>query len=317
MALLIIGSDRLDAFYNGVKEAAPDRDVRAFPDSVGNPDEIKYALAWQAPAGELANFPNLELIVSVGAGVDHLFKDPKLPNVPLVRYVDPDLTTRMTQYVVLHTLYHVRRMSEHQAQQRENKWDYLPEPMPGEVRVGIMGTGVLGQAAAKALGALGYRLNGWSRSAKEIAGMTCFAGDDGLDPFLNATDVLVVLLPFTPATKGILNRALIAKLSTDGNRHHRLPGPVLINAGRGGLQIEADILASLDANELYAASLDVFETEPLPVDSPLWQHPSVVVTPHNAAESATESISRYFLRQIERHETGQPLENIVDPKIGY
>jgi len=316
MALLVIGSDRLDDFYQGTMQLAPDRDVRAFPD-VGNRADIKYALAWHAPPGELAKLPNLELVVSVGAGVDHLFKDPDLPDVPIVRYIDPDLTARMVQYIVLHTLYHVRRMSELQAQQRATEWKFLPEPMPAQVRVGIMGIGVLGQAGADALRALGYQLNGWSRSAKSIEGITCFAGDDGLAPFLAATDVLVVLLPLTTATKGILNRDLLRKLSTDGARHQRLPGPALINAGRGGLQVEADILASLDAGELHSASLDVFETEPLPAESPLWHHDRIVITPHNAAESAPESITRYFLRQIERLEAGKLLENIVDPSVGY
>ncbi|MFY0615152.1 MAG: glyoxylate/hydroxypyruvate reductase A [Hyphomicrobiaceae bacterium] len=315
MSLLVIGSDRLDDFYKCTKAMAPGRDVRAYPDA-GASEEIKYALAWKAPMGSLAQFENLELIVSVGAGVDHLFTDPELPNVPIVRYVDPDLTARMVQYVVLQTLYHVRRMTEIQAQQRAKEWTFLGEAMPDEVRVGIMGIGVLGQACAKALGGLGYRLNGWSRSPKDVDGVTCFAGDAGLEPFLNQTDVLVVLLPFTPATKGILNRDLFKNLSTEG-RHERLPGPVLINAGRGGLQVEADILSALDDGTLYAASLDVFETEPLPSDSPLWEHERIVVTPHNAAESANESITRYFLRQVERLENGQPLENVVDPQVGY
>ncbi len=315
MSLLVIGSDRLDDFYKCTKAMAPGRDVRAYPDA-GASEEIKYALAWKAPMGSLAQFENLELIVSVGAGVDHLFTDPELPNVPIVRYVDPDLTARMVQYVVLQTLYHVRRMTEIQAQQRAKEWTFLGEAMPDEVRVGIMGIGVLGQACAKALGGLGYWLNGWSRSPKDVDGVTCFAGDAGLEPFLNQTDVLVVLLPFTPATKGILNRDLFKKLSTEG-RHERMPGPVLINAGRGGLQVEADILSALDDGTLYAASLDVFETEPLPSDSPLWEHERIVVTPHNAAESANESITRYFLRQVERLENGQPLENVVDPKVGY
>ena len=193
MSLLVIGSERLDDFYKGTKAIAPDRDVRAYPDT-GNTADIKYALAWRAPFGALAQFENLELIVSVGAGVDHLFTDPDLPDVPIVRYVDPDLTARMVQYVVLQTLYHVRRMTEFQSQQRARQWTFLPEPMPGEVRVGIMGIGVLGQACAKALGALGYQLNGWSRNQKSVDGVTCFAGDAGLDPFLNQTDVLIVLL---------------------------------------------------------------------------------------------------------------------------
>jgi len=315
MSLLVIGSDRLDDFFSCTKEVAPERDVRAYPE-IGNPADIKYALAWKAPFGALAQFENLELIVSVGAGVDHLFTDPALPDVPIVRYVDPDLTTRMVQYVVLQTLFHVRRMTEFQSQQRTRTWSFLGEPMPDEVRVGIMGIGVLGQACAEALGRLGYKLNGWSRNPRMIDGVTCFAGDAGLEPFLNQTDVLIVLLPFTPATKGILNRHLFEKLSTSG-RHDRLPGPVLINAGRGGLQVETDILTALDAGTLYAASLDVFETEPLPSDSPFWAHDRVVLTPHNAAESANESITRYFLRQIERLESDQPLENLVDPKVGY
>jgi glyoxylate/hydroxypyruvate reductase A len=283
---------------------------------VGDVTEIRHALAWQPLAGELAKFPNLELVVSVGAGVDHLFRDKALPDVPIVRYVDPDLTTRMVQYVVLHTLFHVRRMTEHLAQQREARWEYVPEPMPGEVRVGIMGIGVLGQAAAGALRALGYQVRGWSRSPKTVEGVECFAGEAGLEPFLAGTDVLVVLLPFTPDTHHIIDSKLLAKLSTSG-RHHRLPGPVLINAGRGGLQVEDDIRAALEDGTLYAASLDVFETEPLPADSPLWRQPNLVITPHNAAESATESIARYFLRQVARMEAGQAPENIVDPKAGY
>lgn len=315
MSLLIIGSDRAGDFFKGVKLEAPDRDVRLWPD-VGNTADIRYALAWQPPVGELAKFEKLDLIVSVGAGVDHLFKDTELPDVPICRYVDPDLTTRMVQYVVLQTLYHVRRMTEHQSQQRARQWAYLPEPMPAEVRVGIMGIGVLGQACAKALGALGYQMNGWSRSEKSVPGVKCFAGNAGLVPFLNQTDVLVVLLPMTPDTKGIINLGLLGKLSTSG-RHHRLPGPVLINAGRGGLQVETDILTALDKGMLYAASLDVFETEPLPESSPLWASEQIVITPHNAAESATESISKYFLRQIGRLEAGEKLENIVDPKMGY
>jgi len=179
-----------------------------------------------------------------------------------------------------------------------------------------MGIGVLGQAAAKALQGLGYQVRGWSRSAKTVEGVECFAGEDGLDAFLAGTDILVVLLPLTPDTRHVIDARLLAKLSTSG-RHHRLPGPVLINAGRGGLQVEDDIRKCLDDGTLYAASLDVFETEPLPADSPLWQQKNLVVTPHNAAESATESIVRYFIRQITRLEAGEPLENVVDPKTGY
>ncbi|MEO0672397.1 MAG: NAD(P)-dependent oxidoreductase, partial [Pseudomonadota bacterium] len=180
-----------------------------------------------------------------------------------------------------------------------------------------MGLGVLGQDAAEVLARIGYRVRGWSRSRKDIEGIECFAGEDERSDFLAGTDILVCLLPLTNDTRGTLNRALFAGLSTDGNRHERMPGPVLINAGRGGLQVETDILAALDDGTLYAASLDVFETEPLPKSSPLWAHPRVVVTPHNAAESKNESIVQYFLDRVEDLEAGRDLPNIVDRDRQY
>ena len=159
-------------------------------------------------------------------------------------------------------------------------------------------------------------MRGWSRSPKSLDGVKCYAGEGELDAFLADTDILAVLLPLTPDTRGTIDRRLIAKLSRRG-RDERLPGPVLINAGRGGLQVDADILAALEAGELYAASLDVFEAEPLPHSSPLWSHPRVVVTPHNAAESAPAAIVRYALRQMAAHRKGEAIDHVVDPKRGY
>lgn len=315
MALLIIGSQRSDQFAASTRGQAPDIDLRIWPDP-GRLADIRYALAWGPPVGVLKTLPNLQLIVSVGAGVDHLFKDPELPRVPIVRYVDPDLTGRMAEYVTLHVLWHQRRMCEFIELQRAGRWQYLPEPAAHEVRVGIMGLGVMGEAAAKPLAALGFQLRGWSRTRKNLASMTCFAGRSELPAFLAATDILVCVLPHTPDTRGIIDRKLMRGLSQSA-RHPRLPGPVLINAGRGPLQVEADILAALDAGELYAASLDVFETEPLPDTSPLWSHPRVVVTPHNAAESETSAIVSYMLRQVRSHMNGQAVENLVDPARGY
>lgn len=315
MALLIACSSRADQFAGIVRRLDPALDVRVAPD-VGRAEDIRYALAWQPPPGLLATLPNLQLIVSVGAGVDSLLEDATLPHVPMVRFVDPDLTGRMAEYVALHVLFHHRRMTEFRELQVRKVWKYLPEPAAHEVRVGLMGLGVLGSAAAAALKAFGYRQRGWSRQRKSIDGVLCYAGRDELDAFLADTDILAVLLPLTPDTRGILDRALIAKLSRQG-RDERLPGPVLINAGRGGLQIDADIHAALEAGELYAASLDVFQAEPLPHSSPLWSHPRVVVTPHNAAESAPLAISRYTLKQIGAQQAGTPLDNLVDRQRGY
>lgn len=315
MALLIACSSRAEQFAAEVRATDPDLDVRIAPE-VGNAGDIDSALVWQPPMGLLRTLPNLQLIVSVGAGVDALLADPTLPDVPLVRFVDADLTGRMAEYVALNVLYHHRRMSEFRELQARKVWKYLPEPAAHEVRVGLMGLGVLGAAAAKALQAFGYALKGWSRTRKVLDGVDCLAGASQLEAFLAETDTLAVLLPLTSETRGILNRSLIAKLSSAG-RSPLLPGPVLINAGRGGLQVDADIAAALDAGELYAASLDVFETEPLPAASPLWSHPRVVITPHNAAESAPAAIARYALRQRRAYKNGERLENVVNRLQGY
>jgi glyoxylate/hydroxypyruvate reductase len=315
MAFLIAGSARSAQFAAEMRALDPDLDLRLAPD-IGRSEDIEAALVWKPPGGLLAALPNLKLIVSVGAGVDGIVLDPTLPDVPLVRFVDPDLTGRMAEYIALHTLYHQRRMTEFHEMQAQRIWKYLPEPPAHEVRVGLMGIGVLGSAAARVLGPFGYQLRGWSRTPKAVDGVASFSGTAELDAFLADTDILAVLLPLTHETGGMLNRGLFAKLSRAG-RSPLLPGPVLINAGRGGLQIDADILAALDAGELYAASLDVFETEPLPPSSPLWRHPRLVVTPHNAAESAPSAIARYALRQLRALRAGAALENLVDRSRGY
>lgn len=314
MSLLILARNLdPDVFAREFAGLAPGMEVRCWPET-GAAGDIRYALAWQPPHGVLKTLPRLEAIFSVGAGVDHILSDPELPDVPLVRFVDPDLTMRMGEYVSLHVLLHQRRMPEYTEQQREGVWKELwPQPGASEVRVGVMGLGVLGRDAAEKLAMLGFPVAGWSRSPKEIPGVDCFAGDDGLAPFLARTDILVCLLPHTPETDGLLNRDLFGQLPRDG----RLPGPVLINAGRGGVQVEADILAALEAGELWAASLDVFREEPLPPESPLWRQPRVVITPHNASISDNRAVCRYVLDQIARHEKGALLENVVDPARGY
>lgn len=315
MALLIACSSRAEQFAAEIRALDPELDIRIDPD-VGNLEDIDTALVWQPQPGLLRLLPNLKLIVSVGAGVDALIADPTLPYVPLVRFVDPDLTGRMVEYVLLHVLTHQRRMTEYRTLQARKEWKYLPEPAAADVRVGLMGLGVLGTASAEALKRLGYQVRGWSRTPKSLEGVACFSGTIEIEPFLADSDILIVLLPLTADTRAILNRGLLRQLSRRG-RSPLLPGPVLINAGRGGLQVEADILAALEAGQLYAASLDVFEVEPLPPASPLWSHPRVVVTPHNAAESDPAAIARYTLRQMAAQRAGQRLENVVHRARGY
>jgi glyoxylate/hydroxypyruvate reductase A len=274
---------------------------------------VHYVATWGPKPGSLSGLPNLQVIFSLGAGVDHLMAYPDLPEVPIVRVAQDDLTERMSEYVVLHCLMHLRDQRRYDAQQRDRVWrDDRHPPKASEVRVGLMGFGVLGQDAARKLRTMGFDVAGWSRGAKRVEGFPVFAGHE-VDAFLARTDILVSLLPLTGNTRGILNRELFQKLPRDG----ALGGPVLINAGRGGLQVEADILACLDDGTLRAATLDVFETEPLPDDSALWSHPRVTVTPHNAAVSEPEATARYIVDQIRRFERGEPLQNVVDPGRGY
>ncbi|WP_332686161.1 2-hydroxyacid dehydrogenase [Bosea sp. (in: a-proteobacteria)] len=275
---------------------------------------VHYVASWKHPEGSLAGLPNLAAIFSLGAGVDHIFADSRLPQVPIARVVDPDLTTRMSEYVVLHCLAQLRQQPRYAAQQRQRLWeDDRNQPAAREVRVGVMGLGELGLDAVAKLRIIGFDVAGWSRSPKAVEGVRTFSGEAGMAEFLARTDILVCLLPLTPETRGMLNRALFAGLARNG----RLGGPVLINAGRGGLQIEADILAALAEGELKEAVLDVFETEPLAQESPLWVHPAVTVTPHNAAMSAPETVAAQVAAQIRRLEAGEPLEHIVDPARGY
>ena len=294
-------------------EVCPDRSIVQMPDATFDPAEVHYAAVWKPKPGDLASFRNLRVIFNLGAGVDALMVDSSLPGVPLVRVAVPDLTERMTEYVVLHALMHHRQELYLRQSQRDKRWAPKTQWAAGAISVGIMGLGALGAHSARVLKAIGFRVSGWSRSAKDIAGIQCFQGEGQFDAFLRQTDILVCLLPLTPDTRHVLNRDLFAKL----NRSSPLGAPVLINAGRGGLQNEADILQCLDDGTLGGASLDVYATEPLPTDSRFWTHPKVVLTPHNAADTDPDAISQYVARQIERFEAGAALENVVDRKRGY
>ena len=275
---------------------------------------VRYAVSWRHPPGALKALPNLQAIFSLGAGVDHVFADPALPDKPIVRIVDPDLTERMSEWVVMHALVHLRQLRRYERQQRERVWtDDDEQPKAADVQVGVLGLGVLGQDAAAKLKTLGFRVAGWSSTPKSLPGIACFSGPDGLKRLLGQTDMLVVLLPLTEATRGIVNAALLAQLRQGGP----LGGPILINAGRGGLQVEADIIAALDSGALHGASLDVFEREPLPKDSSLWARADVYVSPHNAAVSSPQAIAAFVARQIEAHERGEPLAHAVDRRRGY
>jgi glyoxylate/hydroxypyruvate reductase len=301
------------SWVNRFQSLLPERKVVSDRDDF-DPASIHYVACWKHAPGSLARLPDLKVMFSLGAGVDHLMSDPDLPDVPVVRMVDTDLTERMTEWVVWQSLDWLRQGKMYRANQAERRWfDDRHQPAASDVSVGVMGLGVLGQDAISRLKALRFDVAGWSRSPKQIDDVETFHGDDGLTQFLARTDLLVVLMPLTPDTRGIINARLLAGLKQGG----RLGGPILMNAGRGGLQVEVDILAALESGKLRGASLDVFETEPLPQESPLWAHPQVTVTPHNSAMSSPEAIAAAIAGQIRTLEGGGELINTVDRKRGY
>jgi glyoxylate/hydroxypyruvate reductase A len=273
---------------------------------------IDYALVWKPAADTFDGFSGLKAILSLGAGVDGLLRHPRLPDVPIVRFVDEELSQCMADYVVANVAMHQRLFTRFKADQAARVWrQHYPGPATG-ISVGVMGLGAIGMHAIGELRGLGYQLRGWSRDRKAIEGVETF-GADGLDAFLGGTDILVCLLPLTKDTEGILNYETFRKL----RRGPLLGGPAIVNAARGGHQREADIVRALEDGTLGAASLDVFEVEPLPAESALWGMANCYITPHIAAISNEGNGAEYFARVIREHEAGKALPNLVDRAKGY
>ena len=280
-----------------------------------DPDEIDYIFIWKPKPDAFVGLNNLKAILSLGAGVDALLRNPSRPaDVPIVRFMDEDLQQRMSDYVVAQVTMHQRLITRFKRDQQARRWSQLYPAPAWDASVGIMGLGQLGLDAIKHLKVFGYKLRGWSRSAKQIEGVEVFTGTEQFEAFLNGTDILVNLLPLTPETQGILNYETFAQLRRGGLDGE---GPVIVNAGRGGHQKEADIVRALEDGTLKAASLDVFEVEPLPQDSPLWAMDNVYITPHIAAASSERTGVAYFSKVIRDHAAGQPLPNVIDFGRGY
>jgi len=309
MALLFKSNiDRPDWWQRELNKHIPDLEVRFWPD-IGDPDEIKYALCWKMPHGELAALQNLQAVYSLGAGVDHLLADPDFPrHLPFSRVVDPNLTGRMTEYVVQHVFNHHRFQAVYDEQQKNHIWEEKFAPFASDRKVGILGMGELGGGAAAALNYLKFDVAGWSQSEKFIDGVESFFGIDQLDAFLARTEILVCLLPLTPATTNILNAELFGKLPE---------GASIINAGRGPHLKEEDLIPALESCQLSAATLDVFHVEPLPRDHPFWDHPKIRITPHVASISDPASVAKLVADNITRTEKGAPLLHAVDVNRGY
>jgi len=309
MAILFCSAvDSAARWQAEIGRLVPQREFRIWP-QIGDPAAIDYAIVWRPPPGLLASLPALKLILSLGAGVDHLLRDPQLPrDIPVVRLVDPYLSAAMSEFVALAVLRLHRRDLDYLAQQRARQWSELAQKNAAERPVGILGFGTIGQEAGRMLQALGFPVAGWSRSAKSIPGVTTYAGADGLAALLAISEILVCLLPLTPETEGILNARTLAQLPR---------GAGLVNAGRGGHLVEADLIPALASGQLSGAVLDVFRDEPLPPTHPFWQHPRIVVTPHIAGVTNPATAAAIIVDAIRRFEAGLPFANIVDLARGY
>jgi glyoxylate/hydroxypyruvate reductase A len=286
----------------------PEHEIRYWPE-IGDRSVIDYALVWHPEPGLLATLPNLKMIFGLGAGIDHLLRDPDLPrHVPIVRLVDPYMTDAMSEYVALSVLRLHRQDLDYLATQRAEVWRELEQKNAAERPVGILGFGTLGQHAGRKLQALGFDVAGWSRGAKTVPGFRTFAGADGLDLLLQRSEIVVCLLPLTEQTRGILNARAFARMPS---------GSGIVNAGRGGHLVEADLLAALASGQVSGAVLDVFDDEPLPPAHPFWRHPRIIVTPHVAAETHPPTAAPLVRDAIRQCEAGLPIANRVDLARGY
>ena len=308
MALLFYSKvDDPEEWTEALRRAEPALDVRVWP-NIGDAADIDAALVWRPPTGMLASLPNLKAIFSLGAGVDHVFADAELPDLPVVRLVDPALTSQMVEYVLLAVLHHHRRMDTYRAYQARSEWHQLPAADTGACRVGVMGLGEIGQAIARALAGFGFAVAGWSRTPKRMDGTESFYGADQLAPFLGRSDIVACVLPLTGETTGILGASAFAAMPK---------GAYVINAGRGGHLVEADLMAALDSGHLSGAWLDVCQDEPLPSENPLWRQPNVTITPHIAGWVLPRTASIQVIENLRRVLAGEPPRNIVDPARGY
>jgi len=296
----------MDSLIGPLQQELPAVTLTSWPEAAARDADI--AVCWKPPAGALAAMPKLKLIHSIAAGVDNILCDPTVPDHPVCRIVDPDLTAGMTEFVLWGTLYFHRDFDRVIDNAREGIWRRYDQRAPFETRVGILGLGALGSDATTRLIDLGFTVSAWSRSPKSLPGVTMFSGEDSLDPFLAEIDILVSLLPLTPSTVGILNAERLARLPK---------GAALILCSRGEHLVADDLVVLLRQGHLRGAILDVFEREPLPSDHPLWREPGVLVTPHMATIATPRVIAQQIAENVRRMQRGAPLLNQVDRIRGY
>ena len=308
MSILLISDRDPQAWIEALKNEDKTVEVEVYPD-VKDKSAIEFALVWNHPPGVFKEFPNIKVISSMGAGVDHILRDPALPeNAKVARIVDEQLATDMGEFVLARVMSHLRNLSTHEKFSQQEEWKPKTYRRIQDTKIGIMGMGNLGTTVGKRLTDNGFQVSGWANSKKDLGQINVFAGEDELEDFLKGSNVLICLLPLTPDTENILDKEVFEKLPKDA---------YLINVARGSHLQEDDLIEMLDNGHLSGAALDVFREEPLPKGHPFWKHEKISVTPHIASVSKPEAAVPQVLENHRRLKSNEPLQNVVDKEKGY
>jgi glyoxylate/hydroxypyruvate reductase A len=287
--------------------AMPETPFHVWPD-VGDPSDVRFLAAWQPPADLMGLFPNLEVLFSVGAGIDQFDLGAIPAHIPVVRMIEPGISSAMSEYVTMAALALHRDLPKYFDQQKRKVWQEIRVVPASRRRVGILGLGELAQASIEKLMPFGFPLSGWSRSRRAVTGVHCYAGRDELEAFLAATDILICLLPLTSDTTNFLNADLFSKLPS---------GASLIHVGRGPQLGHEVLLEALDSGHLSGAFVDVTAPEPLPKGHRFWSHPKIVVTPHVASMTQPETAVKVVVENLRRRSSGEAMTGLVDRDRGY
>ena len=290
-----------EPWVNALRQQLPDARVEEWAPGA---DPADYAVVWAPPQDFLDAQPRLKGLFNIGAGVDALMQLRLPTGVPVVRLDDAGMSVQMAEYVCHAVIRYFRELDVYAEEAQQAHWAFRRPRVRDDFTVGVMGLGVLGQRVAQALRGFEFPVVGWSRTPRQVEGITCHAGAEGLSAFLGASQVLVNLLPLTPDTENILNRDTLAQLR---------PGAYVINVARGAHLVDADLLALLDSGHLAGATLDVFRTEPLPAEHPFWQHRRITVTPHTSARTLRDESITQIVRKIRALERGEAITGVVDP----
>ena len=294
-----------EPWVQAVQQAFPSATVSAWTPGAAPAD---HAIVWAPPQQFIDEQTGLQTLFNIGAGVDALLQLKLPPSLKVVRLDDAGMSVQMAEFVCHSVIRHFREFDGYDADTQAGKWSYRKPRSRADFAVGVMGLGVLGERVAKALQVFDFPVNGYSRSAKDLPGIRCFSGAQGLSDFLQATRVLVNLMPLTSETENILNQTTLSQLQKGG---------YVINVARGKHLVEEDLIHLIDSGHLAGATLDVFRTEPLPADHPFWQHPKITVTPHTSARTLREESIAQIVGKIQALQRGEPINGVVDPQRGY